>query len=66
MEMCAEYQFNLLAVNSHANHDPCQGTSMAADIVRTGKKGKEPEKQLQRNENVSEEILTFDFFFPKR
>lgn len=38
---------------------------MAADIVRTGKKRKEPEKQLQRNENVSEEILTFDFFFLK-
>lgn len=32
-EMCAEYQFNLLALNSHANFDLCQGISMTIYIV---------------------------------
>lgn len=32
MEMCTEYQFNLLAVNSHANFDLSLGISMAIHI----------------------------------
>lgn len=32
-EMCTEYQFNLLAVNSHANSDLCWGISMTIHIV---------------------------------